>query len=93
MNKEENFIDELFEKTNENKGIEAVEPQTTEIVNMSVGSVVPNLKNPYKYREEDMKPLEDSIRENGIIQPLMVRKTNYKKSIVKSKKCCDLLRR
>lgn len=71
MNKEENFIDELFGKTEET---EAVEPQTTEIVNMSVGSVVPNLKNPYKYREEDMKPLEDSIRENGIIQPLMVRK-------------------
>ncbi|MBQ8575825.1 MAG: ParB/RepB/Spo0J family partition protein [Clostridia bacterium] len=41
---------------------------------MSVGNIVPNLKNPYKCREEDMKPLEDSIRENGIIQPLMVRK-------------------
>ena len=71
MNKEENFIDELFGKTEET---EAVEAQTTEIVKMSVGSVVPNLKNPYKYREEDMKLLEDSIRENGIIQPLMVRK-------------------
>ena len=71
MNKEENFIDELFEKTEET---EVAEPQTTEIVNMAVGSIVPNLKNPYKYREEDMKPLEDSIRENGIIQPLMVRK-------------------
>ena len=71
MNKEENFIDELFGKTEET---EAVKSQTTEIVNMSVGSIVPNLKNPYKYRDEDMKPLEDSIRENGIIQPLMVRK-------------------
>ena len=71
MNKEENFIDELFGKTEET---EAVKPQTTEIVNMSVGSIVPNLKNPYKYREDDMKLLEDSIRENGIIQPLMVRK-------------------
>ena len=71
MNKEENFINTLFEKTEET---EVAEPQTTEIVNMSVGSIVPNLKNPYKYREEDMKPLEDSIRENGIIQPLMVRK-------------------
>ena len=68
MNTEENFIDELFEKAEETK------PATTEIVNMAVGSIVPNLKNPYKYREEDMKPLEDSIRENGIIQPLMVRK-------------------
>ena len=68
MNKEENFIDELFGKTEETK------PTTTEIVNMSVGSIVPNLKNPYKYREEDMKPLVDSIRENGIIQPIMVRK-------------------
>ena len=68
MNKEENFIEELFGKTEETK------PATTEIVNMSVKSVVPNLKNPYKYREEDMKLLEDSIRENGIIQPLMVRK-------------------
>ena len=56
MNKEDNFINTLFEKTQET---EAVKPQTTEIVNMSVGSVVPNLKNPYKYREEDMKPLVD----------------------------------
>ena len=68
MNNEENFIDELFGKTEETKHT------TTEIVNMAVGSIVPNLKNPYKYREADMKPLEDSIRENGIIQPLMVRK-------------------
>ena len=68
MNKEENFIDELFGKTEETK------PTTTEIVNMSVRSIAPNFKNPYKCREEDMKPLEDSIRENGIIQPIMVRK-------------------
>ena len=71
MNKEENFIEELFGKTEET---EVSKPKTTEIVNMSVGSIVPNLKNPYKYRDEDMKLLEDSIRENGIIQPLMVRK-------------------
>lgn len=71
MNKEENFINTLFEKTEES---EAVKPQTNEIVQMSVGNIVPNFKNPYKCREEDMKPLEDSIRDNGIIQPLMVRK-------------------
>ena len=71
MNKEDNFIDELFGKTEET---EAVKPQTTEIINMVVGKIVPNFKNPYKCREEDMKPLEESIRENGIIQPLMVRK-------------------
>ena len=71
MNKEEKFIEELFGKTEET---EAVKPQTTEIVNMPAGKIVPNFKNPYKCREEDMKPLEDSIRENGIIQPLMVRK-------------------
>ena len=68
MNKEDNFIEELFGKTEETK------PTTTEIVQMPMSSIVPNFKNPYKYREEDMKPLEDSIRENGIIQPLMVRK-------------------
>ncbi len=68
MNNEEKFIEELFEKTEETKNT------TTEIVKMSVDSIVPNFKNPYKCREEDMKPLEDSIRENGIIQPLMVRK-------------------
>ena len=68
MNKEENFINTLFDKTEETK------PATTEIVNMAVGKIVPNFKNPYKCREEDMKPLEDSIRENGIIQPLMLRK-------------------
>ena len=71
MNTEENLIEELFGKTEET---EAVKPQRTEIVNMPMISIVPNLKNPYKCREEDMKPLEDSIRENGIIQPLMVRK-------------------
>ena len=68
MNTEEKFIDELFGKTEETK------PGTTEIVNMPVGKIVPNFKNPYKCREEDMKPLEDSIQDNGIIQPLMVRK-------------------
>ena len=71
MNKDDNFFVELFGKTEDT---EVSKLQTTEIVNMAVGSVVPNLKNPYKYRDEDMKPLEDSIRENGIIQPLMVRK-------------------
>ena len=71
MNKEENFINTLFEKTEES---EAVKPQPTEIIKMPMSSIVPNFKNPYKCREEDMKPLEDSIRENGIIQPLMVRK-------------------
>ncbi len=71
MNKEENFIDTLFEKTEET---EVVKLKTTEIIKMPMSSIVPNFKNPYKYREEDMKPLEDSIRENGIIQPLMVRK-------------------
>ena len=71
MNKEENFINTLFEKTEES---EAIKPQTTEIIKMPMSSIVPNFKNPYKCREEDMKPLEDSIRENGIIQPLMVRK-------------------
>ena len=71
MNKEDNFINTLFEKTQET---EAVKPQTTEIVSMAIEKIVPNFKNPYKCREEDMKPLEDSIRENGIIQPLMVRK-------------------
>ena len=68
MNKEDNFINTLFEQTEETKSA------VTEIVNMPVSSIVPNFKNPYKCREEDMKPLEDSIRENGIIQPLMVRK-------------------
>lgn len=68
MNKEEKFMEELFEKAEETK------PEITEIIKMPISSIVPNFKNPYKCREEDMKPLEDSIRENGIIQPLMVRK-------------------
>ena len=74
MNKEDNFINTLFEKTEVTEETEAVKPQTTEIIKMPMSSIVPNFKNPYKCREEDMKPLEDSIRENGIIQPLMVRK-------------------
>lgn len=68
MNKEEKFMEELFKKAEETK------PEITEIIKMPISSIVPNFKNPYKCREEDMKPLEDSIRENGIIQPLMVRK-------------------
>ena len=71
MNNEEKFIDELFGKTEKT---EAVKPEITEIIKMPISSIVPNFKNPYKCREEDMKPLEDSIRENGIIQPIMVRK-------------------
>ena len=71
MIKEDKFIEELFEKTEES---EAAKPQTTEIIKMTMSSIVPNFKNPYKCREEDMKLLEDSIRVNGIIQPLMVRK-------------------
>ena len=71
MNKEDSFINTLFEKTEET---EAVKPEITEIIKMPISSIVPNFKNPYKCREDDMKPLEDSIRENGIIQPLMVRK-------------------
>lgn len=74
MNKEDNFINTLFEKTEVTEETEAVKPQTTEIIKMPMSSIVPNFKNPYRCREEDMKPLEDSIRENGIIQPLMVRK-------------------
>lgn len=68
MNKEEKFMEELFKKAEETK------PEITEIIKMPMSSIVPNFKNPYKCREDDMKPLEDSIRENGIIQPLMVRK-------------------
>lgn len=68
MNKEEKFMEELFIKAEETK------PEITEIIKMPMSIIVPNFKNPYKCREEDMKPLEDSICENGIIQPLMVRK-------------------
>ena len=66
MTKEDKFINTLFEKTEENN--------KTEIVKMPMSSIVPNFKNPYKCREEDMKPLMESIKENGIIQPLIVRK-------------------
>ena len=71
MIKEDNFINTLYEKTEKT---ETEKPQITEILKIPMSSIVPNFKNPYKCREEDMKPLEDSIRENGIIQPLMVRK-------------------
>lgn len=67
MNKEENFINTLFEKTEET---EAVKPEITEIIKMPISSIVPNFKNPYKCRENDMKPLEDSIHENGIYSRL-----------------------
>ena len=52
MNKEDNFIEELFGKTEETK------PTTTEIVSMAVNKIVPNLKNPYKYREKFLDSLE-----------------------------------
>ena len=41
MNKEENFIEELFGKTEES---EAVKPQTTEIIKMPMSSIVPILR-------------------------------------------------
>ena len=40
MNKEENFINTLFEKTEES---EAIKPQTTEIIKMPMSSIVPSL--------------------------------------------------
>lgn len=42
MNKEENFINTLFEKTEESKETEAVKPKTTEIIKMPMSSIVPN---------------------------------------------------
>ena len=48
MNKEENFIEELFAKAEET---EVSKPQTTEIIKMPMSSIVPNFKNPYKCRE------------------------------------------
>ena len=50
MNKEEIFINTLFEKTEENKEAEAVKTQTTEIIKMPMSSIVSNFKNPYKCR-------------------------------------------
>ena len=45
-----------------------------EILQIDVNMIVPNLYQPRKYfREEALKELSESIKHNGILQPLSVR--------------------
>lgn len=44
MNKEDNFINTLFEKTEVTEETEAVKPQTTEIIKMPIAVLFPILR-------------------------------------------------
>ena len=67
-------------KTALGKGLSALIPEkkkTSEIHDLDIDSVVPNEFQPRKiFRDAALKELVASIRENGIIQPVIVRKTS-----------------
>ena len=59
-------------------GESKVEPQTSKI---QIGDLVPNKYQPRKFFDEDnLEDLTNSIKERGMIQPIIVRKSNDNKS-------------
>jgi len=50
---------------------------TDEIVNLNVSDIIPNRQQPRTiFNDEKISELAESIKEHGIIQPIVVRKTN-----------------
>lgn len=73
-------LEELF--NNENLDLESIESKiyetatNEEIVNISIDELRPNPYQPRKvFDEEALKDLADSIKEHGIIQPIIVKKS------------------
>ncbi len=57
----------------------AMEPDST----LSISQIVPNKDQPRKvFKEDELAELSDSIKQNGILQPLLVRKKGAKYEIV-----------
>ncbi len=57
----------------------AMEPDST----LPISQIVPNKDQPRKlFKEEELAELSDSIKQNGILQPLLVRKKGSKYEIV-----------
>lgn len=57
----------------------AMEPDST----LPISQIVPNKDQPRKlFKEEELAELSDSIKQNGILQPLLVRKKSSKYEIV-----------
>ena len=57
----------------------ALEPDS----NLKISQIVPNIDQPRKlFKEAELSELSDSIKQNGILQPLLVRKKGTKYEIV-----------
>ena len=57
----------------------ALEPDS----NLKISQIVPNKDQPRKlFKEAELSELSDSIKQNGILQPLLVRKKGTKYEIV-----------
>lgn len=69
------------------KGLEALIPNISssekEIIEIKINDIEPNSEQPRKiFNEEALKTLSDSIREHGVVQPIIVTKINGRYKIV-----------
>ncbi|UCG78010.1 MAG: ParB/RepB/Spo0J family partition protein [Nitrospirota bacterium] len=65
-------------KTALGRGLDALIPEKgLEIVNLQISKIVPNKKQPRKnFKDSALKDLAQSIKERGVIQPILVSKKN-----------------
>lgn len=61
-------------KTALGKGLEALLPEKgEEVINIEIGKILPNERQPRKiFRDEALRDLADSIKEKGVLQPIIV---------------------
>ena len=53
------------------------------VIRIPIGNIVPNPRQPRKYfAEENLKELAESIKEHGVIQPIIVTKVNDKYELI-----------
>ena len=54
-----------------------------QVLMLNVSTIVPNKSQPRKeFNEEALKSLSESVRENGILQPIIVRKSGVLYEII-----------
>lgn len=69
------------------------EKVVAEVINIDIDLLKPNKSQPRKnFSSEALKSLSDSIRENGIIQPVCVRKINNEYEIISGERRCRAAR-